>query len=74
MVFIEFIMVWVSDYLGIELFDDSGIGETVIPVIEHRNDQMFMDNDAHDFAGVNDSLGDCNIVLRGRDITAGVLC
>ena len=32
---LNFSMISGLDYFRIELFDDSGIGETVIPVIEH---------------------------------------
>ena len=60
---LNFSMVLVSVDFVRNSLDDSVIGEAVIPVIEHRNDQMFMDDNAHDFACVNDSLCDCDIVL-----------
>ena len=72
MVSVEFSMVLGSDYFGIELLDNSGIGETVIGVIEHRDDQMFMDDDTHDFAGMNDSLGNCEIFGGGRYIATSL--
>ncbi len=46
---VNFSMVLVSAYLVRNPLDDSVVGETVIPLIEHRYNQVFVDNDSHDF-------------------------
>ena len=72
MVSVEFSMVLVSVDLVGNFLDDSLVGKTEIGVIEHRDDQMFMDDDTHDFAGMNDSLGNCEIFGGGRYIATSL--
>ena len=62
-------MILVSADLVRNSLDYPLVGEAVIGVIEHRNDDVFMNYNPHDFACVNDSLGHCEIVRGGRDIT-----
>ena len=54
---LNFPMLSVSGYFIADLFDDSLVGEAVIGVIEHRDNQVFMDNDPHDLGCVDDSFG-----------------
>ena len=43
----------VSVYLVIDPLDDAVVRHAVIPVIEHRNDDVFMDCNADQMAGLN---------------------
>ena len=50
---------------GIHPGDDALVGETVIAVIVHVDDQVFVDLDADDFSRPDDFPGDGD-VIRGR--------
>jgi len=73
MVLVEFLYAMVSDDLVGNSLDYPLVGETVIAIVEHRYNKVFVDTDTHDFACVDDSLGYDQIFGGGRYISTRVI-
>ena len=51
-----------SVYPIVHLFYETVVRETVIPVIMHADDEMFMDDDPHDVARMDYSGGNRQVI------------